>query len=139
MNIQIISTLTAAAFAKEHNLNQDVLDKHITNEAMRLMEKYVPKENGILVNTACATSEGAEYPGPYGHYQYQGQVMGPNVLIPGVGWRSMAAKGGKHYTGKALTYHGEPTRGDHWDERMMADRKEELEQDTVNFVVGGER
>lgn len=136
MNIQIISTLSAAAFIEEHNLNQDVLNKHITNEAIRLMDKYTPMESGDLKEPQ-ATSEGAYYRQPYANYQHEGGVMGPNVLIPGVGWRSMAPKGGKHYTGESLTYHGAPTRGDHWEERMMADQGDELERDTAKFVTGG--
>lgn len=136
MNIQIISTLTAAAFAKEHNLSHDVLNKHITNKAIQLMDKYTPMENGVLKEPQ-VTSEGAYYKEEYAHYQHEGRVMGPNVLIPGIGWRSMAPKGGKHYTGESLTYHGAPQRGDHWEERMMADRGDELEQDTAKFVTGG--
>lgn len=135
MNIQIISTLTAAAFMQEHNLRKDILNKHITNKAISLMDKYTPMENGVLKRPQ-VTSEGAYYEVPYAHYQYIGEVYGPNILFSDGSFRSPKKKK-KHPTGKKISYHDASMRGDHWDERMMADRAEELEQDAVTFIAGG--
>lgn len=96
----------------------------LANEVARLSDPYVPMQQGTLKNTREIAGDGrtVTYPRSYAHYQYTGEVM--------------AGRAPKHYTGKALTYHGAPMRGPNWDKRMMADRKGDLTQSVANFVGG---
>lgn len=96
----------------------------LANEVARLSDPYVPMQQGTLKNTRQIAGDGRTitYSQPYAHYQYFGEVM--------------AGRAPKHYTGKALTYHGAPMRGPDWDKRMMADRKDDLTQSVANYVGG---
>lgn len=101
-------------------------------------EPYVPRQNGILANTAVVVDSGSgvsvQYVQPYAHYQYVGRTMGPNVYMgPNIGWRSMAPKGGKYYTGGMLKH---KVGGREWDKRMMADRKGDLVRSLAAYVGG---
>ena len=112
----------------------------IASTVRRFCDPYVPMQQGILKNTATVgpSAEGAYilYGMPYAHYQYTGIVYGPNVLTKD-GWRSMAPKGGKRPTDRALTYNQAPMRGKEWDKRMMADRKDDLLK-AISVIIGGE-
>ena len=109
------------------------------SEVKRLSDPYVPFQQGVLKNTASVrpAGKGAQlrYDTPYAHYQWEGKVMGPNYQRRDGEWRSAAPKGGKRYTGKALTYHG-GLRGPRWTERMMADRKGDLVRSFAAYVGG---
>lgn len=90
----------------------------------RFCDPYVPMQQGTLKNTRVIDPEGKKitYGQPYAHYQYHGVVM--------------AGRAPKHYTGKAIQYHGAPVRGKEWDRRMLADRKRDIEADLAGFVGG---
>ena len=93
---------------------------------------------GTLKNTAMVSKDGAElvYNQPYAHYQYQGEVMGPNFLTKD-GWRSRPkSKGGKYYTGRAIQYNGAPMRGKKWIPRMMAEHAGDIEKDVAAYIGG---
>lgn len=94
----------------------------IANEVARLSDPYVPMQSGTLKNQRVVAKNGKKitYPGPYAHYQHEGHVM--------------AGRAPKHYTGKALTYHGAPMRGAHWDKRMLSDRKDDLVRATEKHI-----
>ena len=67
---------------------------------------------------------------PYAHYQYYGEVYGPNFLVEVGGetvWRS-PKNGKKSPTGRKLQYNKEvhPQAGSFWFERAMADHKEDV-------------
>ena len=111
------------------------MQRYLADRVRARCDPYVPMSSGALKN-ARISHNGAQliYAGPYAHYQYVGQVMGPNVLTK-VGWRSMAKKGGKHYTGRAISYSGAPMRGSYWDKRMMADHRGDLVQDMQAYVA----
>lgn len=99
--------------------------KYLASEVKRLSDKYVPMSSGAgahMKNLAIIASDGSNivYPGPYAHYQYYGEVM--------------AGRPPKHYTGKALTYHGAPMRGPQWDKRMLADKSKEIENNLDTFI-----
>ncbi len=62
-----------------------------------------------------------EYNTPYAHYQYKGEVYGPNIPIKDAegnitSWYSPPKK---NPTGRPLTYHTSGT-GDHWFEKAKA-------------------
>lgn len=106
--------------------------KHLASTVKRLSAPYVPMQSGMLRNTAEISSDGKmlTYTQPYAHYQYYGQVMGPNVLTKD-GWISIAKKGGKQYTGAAIKNH---VGGPYWDKRMMADRREDVVRAVQKYI-----
>lgn len=102
--------------------------KYLASEVVRLSDKYVPMSSGAgahFKNAVTIASNGSEivYPGPYAHYQYYGEVM--------------AGRAPKHYTGRELTYNGAPMRGARWLERMLADKREEIEKNVENYIKKG--
>lgn len=93
-------------------------------------DPYIPFRQGALRNSVRYPEglEGGliEYNTPYAHYQYVGEVYGPNFPIYDgegnlIGFRSPPHK---YPTGRPLTYYTEGT-GDHWFERAKADHKQE--------------
>lgn len=67
-----------------------------------------------------------EYNTPYAHYQYMGEVYGPNIPIRDAegnitGWHSPPKK---HPTGRQLQYHTAGT-GDHWFSKAKEMHKDE--------------
>lgn len=114
------------------------LQKHLAARVVEFCDPYTPKKSGILKNTPHISSDGSKitYPGPYAHYQYVGEVYGPNVLTE-KGWRSMAKKDEKKPTGRKLSYHEGPMRGPQWEKRMLADHRKDLEQDCAAYINGG--
>lgn len=101
--------------------------KFLASEIVRLSDPYVPMQlgGGALKNQRIIASDGAfiVYTQPYAHYQYYGEVM--------------AGRAPKRYTGKALTYNGAPMRGARWTERMLADKRSEIENNVKAFIGGG--
>lgn len=104
-------------------------------------EQYVPKESGTLASSIRTTPEYIEYTAPYAHYQYMGEVYGPNVPIRNetgtvIGWFSPPGQR-KHPTGRALTYSKEVNQlaTDHWDKAAMAARGDDLSDDITNYIV----
>ena len=99
--------------------------KYIASEVKRLCDPYVPMQRGNLKNNATIAADGSSivYNQPYAHYQYYGEVM--------------AGRAPKQYTGEKLTYHGAPTRGPHWEKRMLADKSKDLEKSVDVFIKRG--
>ena len=114
------------------NRAQIYLASKVKSEA----DKYVPMQTGFLKNNAKVSSDGSTltYPGPYAHYQYYGEVMGPNYLGKDGKWHS--GKAPKKYTGRPLTYHGAPMRGKEWIPRMLADKSDEIVKDLKTYIGG---
>lgn len=110
------------------------VQKAIDAEVIRQCEPYVPFDAGTLSRSAnLATKVGSGevvYDTPYAHYQYYGEVYGPNFLVEVGGemvWRS-PKNGKKSPTGRKLQYNKEvhPQAGSFWFERAMADHKEDV-------------
>lgn len=138
MKIQITSTINVKAIMKRKGLGPDnALRKYVAARVWLRSDPYVPKKQGILKNTAQIAPDGSAitYAQPYAHYQFTGKVYGPNVLTR-AGWRSMAKKGAKYPTGRSIRYTGAPMRGPHWDERMMADHRKDVEADVAAYLRG---
>jgi hypothetical protein len=99
--------------------------KFLAEDVARLADPYVPMSSGSgahMKNQYQIASDGSMliYPGPYTHYQWLGEVM--------------AGRPPKNYTGKKLTYSGGGLRGARWIERMVADKKKELENNVEEFI-----
>ena len=80
---------------------------------------------------------------PYAHYQYMGEVYGPNIPIiqDGIlmGWFSPPGRP-KSPTGRELTYDTSqnPMAGPHWFERMKADRMNDILDTARRVAIMGE-
>lgn len=138
---------TAALLAK-FNLQtggkvQQVIDKTVIDYCI----PYCPMLTGTLAKSAYgATQIGSGevvYPGPYAHYQYYGEVYGPNIPIfeddSGEPTGFFSRPGSKKTpTGRPLTYRTDynPLAGSFWFERMKADRLNDIVEEARNVAVG---
>lgn len=127
------------------NVDIDITDARLRRnlkEAQKLLnmqvvadcDPLIPFQQGALrnsVNYPQGIYGGEiEYNTPYAHYQYMGEVYGPNIPIKDsqaniTGWFSPKGKK-KNPTGRPIKYHPEGTeRGDHWFERAKEQHKDE--------------
>lgn len=102
--------------------------KYLASEVARLSDPYVPMSDGSgahMKNQKQIAQDGSEivYPGPYAHYQWYGEAMG--------------GRAPKQYTGKKLRYSGAPMRGKRWTERMIIDKRKEIESNVETFIKRG--
>lgn len=135
MKLKVLAQFDGKVILGRCGIGNNGLRKHLASRVKLRSDPYVPMESGPLKNQVQTASDGSMliYSQPYAHYQYHGQVMGPNILTK-KGWRSMASKGGKFYTGRPLTYHGAPMRGPEWEKRMLADHAGDLEKDCAAYI-----
>lgn len=120
-------------------------------------EPYVPTKEGVMVHGVEVTPEYIKYPGPYAHYQYMGEVYGPNIAQWDeagevvVGWKSPKGKGSKHPTGRPLGAPGEllnskgevawvfgytnPQSTSHWDRVALAENREKIENQIRDIII----
>ena len=107
--------------------SSDKARKYLASEVARLSDKYVPMSSGSgahMKNEYTIASDGSQivYTQPYAHYQWYGKVM--------------AGRAPKKYTGDDLTYNGAPMRGARWTERMLIDKRAEIEKNVEKFIGG---
>lgn len=122
VNPDVISTKVESLI----NDPQTMLEIH--NLFAKMMEPYVPF--GTDLANLEVTPESVHYNVPYAHYHYIGDTYGLNIPIIEngiiVGWFSKPDEDGrKHPTGGRLQY-SKPQASDHWDQAMMAERREEF-------------
>lgn len=114
----------------------------LANEAAKLMEQYVPaSQTPVLSQNIRITAEEdvghVTYNSQYAHYQYMGEVYGPNIPITDggviVGYFSPKHK---HPTGKKLKYSDfeHPLATDHWDKAMMTARRDDLARSYEKYL-----
>lgn len=116
----------------------------IATQFERLCQPYVPMsaESGAHFATRSQVSQDGKtvtYPGPYAHYDYVGEVYGPNIPIMhgGIPAGFFSPPGRKKSpTGREMEFHGAPMRGKEWDKRMMADRGKELVEAVATYLGG---
>lgn len=110
------------------------VQKYVDNEVIRQCEPYVPAQTNYLATSAYgATDIGSGmvvYPGPYAHYQYMGEVYGPNIPMIIGGELAFRSPPGqiKYPTGRPIQYSKEvhPMAGSRWLERMKADHADDI-------------
>jgi len=136
-----ISKLLARFNLESGGKVQQAIDKAVIDWDLQ----YVPWETGLLGKSAyAATAIGSGtvvYPGPYAHYQYFGEVYGPNIPIfdddtdEPSGWFSPPGQT-KHPTGRDLQYKTDtnPLAGSYWFERMKADHADDIIMEAKNNV-----
>ena len=87
------------------------VQKFFTNTCYRYMDKYVPKDNGILRENVTLTSDSITYEQPYAHAQYVGIVKGGEV---------------KNYT--------TPGTGKYWDKRMVSAEMQDVVKEVQDYI-----
>ena len=90
------------------------VQKFFTNTCYRYMDKYIPKDNGILRETVTLTSDSITYEQPYAHAQYIGEVNGGKVV---------------NYT--------TPGTGPYWDKRMVSAEIQDIVKEVQDYVNRG--
>lgn len=114
-------------------LVQQTIDKSVIDWNL----PYCPWDSGLMARSpysATVIGQGrVVYPGPYAHYQYYGEVYGPNIPVfdddSGEPTRFFSPPGQKkHPTGRQLEYKTDvnPLAGSFWFERMKADHLEDI-------------
>lgn len=123
----------------------------------KLINPYVPMDEGNLSQNLEITPKYVRYNSVYAHYQYMGIVYAPNYPIMEngviVGWRSPPGKGTKHPTDRKLGTPGElkdkagnviwefgynprhPLATSHWDKVAMQTKKKLLEEGVKNILA----
>lgn len=112
---------------------QTLLDRLIVDYSI----PYVPFETGTLSRSPYAVTAFGQgeviYPGPYAHYQYMGEVYGPNIPFydsdNGILVGFFSPKGErKKPTGRKISYKTtmNPLAGPFWIDRMKADRMNDI-------------
>lgn len=123
--------------------NDDTL-LFLANECKRQMDPYVPADNSVLVqNVRMYVEDGqgcVEYLSPYAHYQYEGEVYGPNIPVMEngqiVGWWSPPHK---YPTGRSLDYSKfrHPLATSHWDRAMVTAKKDDIARAVQAYLNRG--
>ena len=116
----------------------------LANQAAALMDPYVPADNlGLAQNVDITADEDTgyiTYNSPYAHYQYMGEIYGPNIPIYD-GGKLMGFWSPPHKTptGRKLKYSTfrQPLATDHWDQAMMTARKDELTAAYTRYLKEG--
>lgn len=118
---------------KDHGLNEEGrVIKFLRDDADRLMNPYIPMDNGMLRrNKSYPSNHEIKYISPYAKYQYYGKLM---LAKNGSSWAKKGEK--KVETNKSLKYHTSGT-GPKWNEMMMQRNKNTLIKDVENYIKSG--
>ena len=91
---------STAEMLRKYNLEsggfvQQTIDKSVIDYSLL----YAPWETGMLAKSAYgATQIGSGkviYPGPYAHYQYYGEIYGPNIPVSALRGRRNTQRAGR--------------------------------------------
>ena len=114
----------------------------LANQAAKFMDPYVPADNLLAQNIFITADDDCGhiiYNSPYAHYQWEGELYGPNYPITDggevVGFWSPPHK---TPTGKSLKYSTfrHPLATSHWDKAMMVARGSDLAKAYENHLKG---
>ena len=147
--VRVTGTITNPdALMRKHHLEKGGLVQQTIDKAVIDWNKpYVPMKTGTLANSAYGATEIGSgkvvYPGPYAHYQYYGEVYGPNIPVfddnSGTPTRFYSPPDQKkHPTGRPLQYSTDvnPLAGSHWFERMKADHLQDIIREAQDVAKG---
>ena len=105
MSIEITRFRTKKQEKLLEMLNDDKVKANINLRIKNDINKFVPRKSGHLRKSARVTPDAIIWRTPYAHYQYMGEVYGPNHPIKRggriVGWYSTPGMK-KHPTGREL-------------------------------------
>lgn len=118
---------------KDHGLNEEGrVIKFLRDDADRLMNPYIPMDNGMLRrNKTYPSNHEIKYISPYAKYQYYGKLM---LAKNGSSWAKKGEK--KVETSRNLKYHTSGT-GPKWDKLMLQRHKNDLVKDVENYTKTG--
>lgn len=130
----IVNTEISSDISDLLNQFQGLIDDETTmlqiyNLWGKIIEPFVPMDNGILAHSYEVTPNYLRYHGPYAHYQYMGIMYGPNFPIFDngqlVGFYSPPKK---YPTDIPLNYNTEkhPLASKEWDKAAMTLKKDEF-------------
>ena len=118
----------------------------LATTAARFMDPYVPSDNLVLAQNVDITADEdagyITYNSPYAHYQYMGELYGPNIpIFDGEELMGFWSPPHKNPTGRKLKYNTfrHPLATDHWDQAMMTARKEDLAKSYEEYLKLGGR
>jgi hypothetical protein len=124
---------------KLNKLIDDEVMLEVHNLFAKMCDPYVPMKEGFLSQKLEITKDYVRYTQPYAHYQYIGNVYGPNIPIMEdgkiVGWFSPPGET-KHPTGKQLEYSTEmhPKATREWDKVMMSEQGDLFKQQVTEIL-----
>lgn len=103
------------------------------------MSEFVPMDSGDLDQTVDIKPDCVHYKSPYAHYQWEGEVYGPNYPLYEGGVLSgfWSPKGeDKHPTGRKLQYSKDqhPLASSHWEKAMMVSKGDEFCKDITDYL-----
>lgn len=133
--------VTSTVIKIEGAVKADRQMKRFANTQLaRYCEPFVPASAQKMLSAPVAITEDyVQYRGPYGHYQYEGVIYGPNIPIMEdgvlVGFFSPPNKP-KVKTDQKLQYSHDvhPQAQSHWDKAAMLRHKDDLESDIGNYI-----
>ena len=140
-NVHVDSAKIAKELSAITSDNKTMLAIH--NLFAKLINPYVPMDEGDLSQGVKISAEYVWYDKPYAHYQYIGEIYGPNIPIYEngviVGWRSPPGKGSKHPTGRQIEHSKEKhlDASKEWDKVAMTNPeiKQKFEKGVENIIT----
>lgn len=149
VNTQVAFDVQALLNQFDKLIDDDKTMLEIYNLFAKIIEPWVPMDNGILAHGYEVTPQHLRYKGPYAHYMYMGEIYGPNYPIKEggkivgfftnpYGKKSPIIEGGeivgwyspphKEPTGREITYNKEkhPLASKEWDKAAMEVKKDEF-------------
>ena len=119
--------------------NDSAFWTYAASEWHRLYAPYVPFESGTLRDSVTIAPNTITHTAPYAHYQYAGEVYGPNYPITQngvqVGYYSTPNRP-KHPTGKRLKYNN-PKAAAKWDQVAAATQTPKLISSLQAYIDSG--
>lgn len=119
--------------------NDKAFWKFAASEWHRLYAPYVPFESGTLRDSVTIEPKTITHRAPYAHYQYTGEVYGPNYPITQngvqVGFFSTPNRS-KHKTGGKLKYKN-PKAAAKWDQAAAPTQKPKLVSSLQAYIDSG--
>ena len=115
------------------------VQRQLTNMVNHRITRYMPERSGMLSTKSkrIVSPTEIEVAAPYAHYQYKGEVYGPNIPIKEngviVGYFSPPSK---HRTGRRLDQtKGKNERGGpYWEKRLMAAEGTAITADLQRYI-----
>ena len=116
------------------------VQQHIDNFVLEQSEAYIPHRTGKLIASGPISTKIGDgqviWNTPYAHYVHEGRLMVSPTT--GSSWAKKDEQKVYAEPPKTLDYHsGDSNRKDHWFDRMIIDKKEELIKECQVIVDGG--
>lgn len=119
------------------------VQKKFTNTCARYMDKYIPRQDGLLRNNKVIESTKITYVSPHAHYIFNGKLYVDPITGKGAFYSPEFGFWSRPNTKKVATdiplnYHT-PGTGSHWDKRMWTADGKEVVKEVQSYINGGNR